>query len=513
MAKKATHPSRLVVTQLEVRDVLGARHFAIEPGQITVLKGRNGCGKTSPIEALKAAIGGGNLAKLARVGAPGEEVEPEVVLVLEGDGAESYRVEKSGNKTARVRARVGDTQAFEEVPRPQEWLRSLYDLRGSNPVAYLTAKDDERAVMLLEALTLKLDRSELEHILGLDAKHVPMLPTDMHPLEELELIRDAIFRARTGVNVNARGKADAADQTRRKLPAEIPVDQKVAIATLDGEVQALATEVGRVETQADADEGAAITAATGTYAREEQRLKDEFRTEAQKLRRAHEAKAAELRAKVERQIAALNAETDRVVDALNGSIVEQIDAAEKAKDEAVAEARRQREAARFQTEAKKRDLAARREQLASLRAQAQESAAVRALQQQAEQFEQEASDLKAESERMTETINALDAFRRRLADNLPIPGLSIEGKTIKVNGIPFDQLNTQQRIDIAVRVATLRSKDMRLPLCFVDGAEALDKEHFDALVQRLEQEGVQAFIARVEDRDFEVEKIGEAVTA
>ena len=38
------------------------------------------------------------------------------------------------------------------------------------------------------------------------------------------LLRDAVFRTRTGVNRDAKGKTAAAEQTRRNAPATIPED-------------------------------------------------------------------------------------------------------------------------------------------------------------------------------------------------------------------------------------------------------------------------------------------------
>ena len=88
----------LRVVAVQVKDVLGAREFSMEPGRgVTILSGPNGSGKSTALSALQAVLGGGNLAKLARVDPKkGRAEEPEVVLVIEGDGAEAYRVRRKG---------------------------------------------------------------------------------------------------------------------------------------------------------------------------------------------------------------------------------------------------------------------------------------------------------------------------------------------------------------------------------------------------------------------------------
>ena len=73
---------KLKVISIQIRDILGCREMAMEPGKVTVISGSNGSGKTSAIEAFKSIIGGGNLANIAYVAKEGEsKSKPEIVLV------------------------------------------------------------------------------------------------------------------------------------------------------------------------------------------------------------------------------------------------------------------------------------------------------------------------------------------------------------------------------------------------------------------------------------------------
>ena len=495
--------SELRVVSVIIKDVLGAKEFNLEPGKITQLRGKNGSGKSTALQALQSALAGGNLAKLARVGEPGETVEPEVVLVLEGAGSEAYRVERKADKV-RVRARVGDTAAFEDVGRPQTWLRSLWDPQGANPVAFLMAKDADRALMLLEALPLKFDRAALLEEMGVQAASIPPVPIGLHPLEEIGLIRDAVFGQRTGVNRDEKSATQAADQLRRSIPAVLPEDPEEAIQFLQGEVGALATGLAADEEKAAAAEREAVRTADAEAAQEEQRIEAAFKAKAARLRSDHEGRAATLRREVEEKIAHELANVEKAISDRK----EADEAALRKSDEKAAAARQSAGAARARADqalaATRNTLNAKQQQLAVLREQAKASAQAHALDGQATRFENEAARLVEESDRLTKAIATLDAYRRRMAEDLPIEGLEIEGKEIRVHGIPYDQLNTQQRVDIAVRVACLRAKDQRLPVVFVDGAEALDRVHFDLLVERLREAGVQAFLGRVEDSELQV---------
>ncbi len=464
--------SKLRVTSLQVRDVLGAREFAVEPGRVTVLSGRNASGKTTVLESLKSVVGGGNLARLARIpGDPDEEIDPEIVLVLREDGGREYRVEKT-SKATRLRAQVGDSAGYEDVPQPQRWLSGLFDTRLSNPLEFLRAPDKDRVLLLLGALPVELDRERLHADMGIDLSEIAAVPAGLHPLQELAYLREAVFRERTGVNRDAKQKASTAEQTLRATPAVLPDGHEAEIEELDRRV-----------TEADRE----IAEQTATERRDHRATVEQKRAEEQ---RAAERKRADLEAEIAKMRTALEAEIAERAAEVQAEI-----------DEAVAH-HEERTAAFAE---RQREIDEDRHRLFDLREQAKAAIKAQTLRDQAEQFEAEAEELRERSGALTRAIEALDRYRRELADDLPISGLAVEGKEITVDGVPFDQVNTARQIEIAVKVACLRAKDQRLPIVWVDGAEALDSENFEALVAALKAEGVQAFIGAVRDSDLTTE--------
>ncbi|MBK6418494.1 MAG: hypothetical protein IPF79_04785 [Ignavibacteria bacterium] len=70
----------------------------------------------------------------------------------------------------------------------------------------------------------------------------------------------------------------------------------------------------------------------------------------------------------------------------------------------------------------------------------------------------------------------------------------IEG-TVFLEGVPFDRVNTQKKIDAVVALAGALAGKMKL-VC-VDGIEALDKDHYDAFIQRAQESDLQYFVTKV----------------
>jgi hypothetical protein len=429
------------------------------------------------LEAVKNAVGGGNLANLARLD-DGEETKPEVVLILDGDEGH-FRVEKDGGKL-RVRERVGDTQGFKDVVKPQRWLSGLHDGALANPIDFLNANDKRRVLLLLEALPIDLDRDQLWEEMKLNPEKYPPVPSTLHPLQEMGMIRENIFRERTGVNVDRKGKESAAEQTRRETPAELPADQEQKITALMAQINESTEAVVRRE-------GAAAEKRDKTI----QQKRITLAAEIGKVEREGEAFAAQLRAEVERKIADRAADDYHLVANLKNDIERSTTEARNAYDDEMTA-----------ISAAQSEIDGNKLRLSELRHQQKQSVMARTLHRQAEEFQREADELKEKSEQLTAALDALDKFRRRLADNLPIQGLEVGDKTIHHDGIPWKQINTAKQIELAVKISCLRAKGKKLPVVWVDGAEALDSDNFKILCDALREENVQAFIGRVSDHDL-----------
>ena len=116
----------LTVSQIRIRNILGIESLEFKPGKVATVTGANGCGKTSVIEAIRAALGGGHDASLLREGAN----KGEVVLIL-SDGMEISKKVTAGRSPVEVMDPEQGT-----IRQPQTFLNDLADAFGANPIAF-----------------------------------------------------------------------------------------------------------------------------------------------------------------------------------------------------------------------------------------------------------------------------------------------------------------------------------------------------------------------------------------
>ena len=479
----------MLINRISGKAILGLEEFAFDLGRITRISGGNAAGKSSLLEALKASLGGGNLARLARVGA-GEDAPPETVLVIDNG---ELQVERSGERPAKVLKRVGDTAAYEKVRQPQKFLNTLFDPSLTNPLRFLQEKPEEQAQLLLEALPLQLDDNEVRACLAGLRTEVP----EGHPLAVLADLRQSLYDERTGINVSAKDKERTAHELQLGLPARIPEDLAAEIETLREAVIAAqrVVDVARVECRTKLQ--AAEAAATSEHTTATQDVASDF-----KVAKARREK------KLEEDIAALRAAADADVAVLRTTAesaqAEALRARDAAMEEAAGIAIEEQNRITREDEPK---LVAARDALTRAEAQQGSIAQQRANAALVKRLESERDELKARSEKLSRAMDRLDAYRLQLARNLPIPGLEVKDGRVFLAGVPFEQVNTAMRMRVAVQVAALRAKSMPLPALFIDGVEALDAEGREALLREVEPTGCQVFMSEVTEGPLRVEAL------
>lgn len=483
--------SKLKVSSLKIQDVLGITQYSMEPGKVTLISGDNAAGKTSVMRSIDSVLEGGDLAKLARIGDNGEEIDPEIVMVLESDEGQKFMVEKN-TKSLKVRAQVGDSAGFEDVPQPARFLKGLYDNHMFSPVKFMEApnyskdpKKKDRIRMLLGALPVELDREQLWKDMKISKKDISPVPEGLHPLIEMNLITESIKEKRKGINRDAKSKAGSAEQIRRSIPAVLPDGHDDEIEELEKSISAKEREITeRVEQAKGKCEVGCNDAQTGV---------NDIQHEENSR---HEQWASSKRAELEKKIAEQKADLEVLIAEDLQETNDKIAEAMESRDELQAEFRKERDSIVEQAFKEQSALESDRTKLTEMREAGKAAVKAKALHEQAEAFDDESKKLGKISQKLTFALNALDKKRREMANNLPIKGLAVVDKEIQLDGISYDHLNTAKQIKLAVQIACLRSKEQELPLVKVDGAEALGSKNFELFVKYLNEENAQSFIGK-----------------
>lgn len=427
------------IAKIKISNILGIEELEIAPGKFNQISGPNGAGKTTVLEAIKAALKGGHDATLLRTGAE----KGEAVLVLD-DGTEITKRVTPDDSTTSVKNAEGKREK-----KPADVIRQLTDMISINPVDFLRATKKERVNVLLESLPIEVDHDRLEQIAGSAFTEYPVNKgrhEGTHALVLIDLIRTAIFNARTGTNRAVKEKHSTINQLAETLP--------------DGEVESPASPDALL---------AQIT------------VEDEKRD-------------AELQ-RIDTKLAGLRAETEERIEALRQQIANE--------QNKFAEIERLASRQRELTITQHRDSTAiLRHDLSTIQAAQRAAAKHETTRETIASMNEDAARLQAEADAQTAAIADLDAYKSELLGNLPIKGLTVENGEIYRDGVQFDRLNTAQQVEIAVEIAKLRAGTLGVICC--DGLELLDSQRYAEFQQQAIASGMQLFITRVSDDAFTI---------
>jgi DNA repair exonuclease SbcCD ATPase subunit len=442
----------LNVSGITIRNVLGIESLQIKPGKVTVIRGRNGSGKSSIIEGIKSALKGGHDATLLRNGADKGET---VILLNDGRsiGKSIYPTRSQAHVTGPAGTKTNETHS--------ETIAQLVDALSVNPVDFLVPPKKSgpeakqfRLSALLEAMPMKADLAKLEEITG--EAVMPQL-ADVHALDAIEAVHKAIFEGRTRSNTLIRDKKGTIAQLEATIPAAL----------------------------ADTD------------SLDENTLEDA-------IAKADEERDAELK-RVDDKIAGMETEWENAIDAKHAEISKlenEIQAIKTDRETKRGLARKQRQKALDKCTAEKEPI---NSKINLIRANRDAAAKARSTRETVNTMYADLAKLEEDEQAATAALDGLKAYKASLLQSLPIPGLEVREGDIYYGEVLFDRLNTAQRAKIAVDIAKLRAGPLGF-IC-VDGLELLDQEAFDAFVEEAKRAEAQLVVTRVDECDLTIDTL------
>lgn len=220
------------ITQFEAHNVFGLREVKLEPGQITLVEGRNGAGKSGVVDAM--------LATFSSKGIQGEVVtrgeEKGWTYIKFNDGSS---VKATFSKDGKAKRTVL-TADKDEKRSPQTYLDELFGASIVNPVQFLNMTTAEKRKVLLSALPIKVSQDELQEWFG---RAVPV-DTDKHGLDVLADVEKYWYDKRKDANADVKAAKNELDVVEKSIPADFDAAEWENVDT--GSLTAELQDIGRI---------------------------------------------------------------------------------------------------------------------------------------------------------------------------------------------------------------------------------------------------------------------------
>jgi DNA repair exonuclease SbcCD ATPase subunit len=467
------------ISRLKIRNLLGIEELEFNAGKFVHIAGPNGSGKSSVLEAIKAVFKGGHDATILRTGTD----KGEIVFELD-DGTEITKIVREHTSDLKIR-RPGSNKP---LPKPKELLDNLVDQLSNNPIEFLLERDEKRRVdVLLETMPIVVDLPRLQQISGVS---LPPNAEHMHMYQLFDHVHTTVYEDRTGTSRAVDEKKKTIIQLTQAMPAlpegvvggELELEAK--LVEIDANKDLSLTEVHEKLTTYSNAVQANIATVTAAHDESIRKYQDAMDSEIAELQKLLDQKRSEKLA----NIARMRAEQSSAVTELQNRISTTTARADAKR----LEIKKSHQEARGPVEAQLNILRSNRD-MAARRAQTQET--IKAL-------EAELKQLEADVERQNRALDAINAYKSEVLQNLPIPGLEVRAGKIYRNGVVFNRLNLEQRMNIGIEIAKLRAGDLGV-VC-VDGIEAFDSAHFEEFKRQANNTDLQFIVTRVSDHPFAI---------
>jgi DNA repair ATPase RecN len=200
------------VSRLVIKNFQGVQELDARPGDLTLVAGRNGAGKTSILSAITAAVTSarGERPRLVR----DEAGESFVLLELDDGHVVRRTIEDNGRTAGPVVVTDGTGR---EVSAAQRFLSSVGAGFGFDPLAFVALPPQEQTKRLLEVVPADVPMPEL---IKLGGGRLPEVDYTQHPLQVLTALGKVLEEKRRVAGRDARDSEGMA----AKLRADVPTD-------------------------------------------------------------------------------------------------------------------------------------------------------------------------------------------------------------------------------------------------------------------------------------------------
>lgn len=498
------------ITKLEVNNFIGITEAAIEPKKMTVIRGKNGQGKTSWVEAIKAALRGAGADKI-RVGASKSEI------FIATDEIEVRRRITAAGSTVTVK-KDGVT-----ISKPQAYLDGIIGDFSFEPVRFFLMSPKEQTEYLLKAIPVKATLEQLKTwTRGLLSALDGFLP--LHGLEAISLAEKTLYDLRAADNARVKTLESAITELENTIPAGAkdfnPADMQAVMEQISaakqqeqeytritGEIEScgilekeLTEELTDVNSKMD-DKSAHLSSVTQTAA-------GIVEIAISPLEAKREA-AAKALAAVDLEISQALSNNQRKADSntkisyLKESIADLVKFQDSAKAKLL---KNKADRAAYEAKLSKMEsvnVTPLNEQLDAMK-KAQEYQ--RDLDRLSDMFKELKTVKKSAEDRdkAVKTLQTVAPAEMLKAAKMPVDGLAYSAGQFTLHGVPIQNLSTSEKARLAVAVTKQLNSGYPIKVICLDGFESLDTETQTAFMEEAAHDDFQYFVTCVGDSDMTI---------
>jgi DNA repair exonuclease SbcCD ATPase subunit len=439
--KKLIRRSKLNILSISIKNVLGIEEKLITPdGNIIEITGGNGKGKTSIIESIKDAFGGGKENTLLRNGTD------KGVCEIQLDDLLIRKVHTALASKLTVKGKVFGTDSMAALPSPAKVIRELVTPNSIDPVRLLTSSDKDLITAVMDALPMTADPARISSIVGGSVD----IEEGQHALAVIGKFMKMISEERTLVNRDNKTAITMRDQLQATLPAEIPSidEQRGEIEKKQTAIENIRSSARRVSRRVNVKNAVNIDKAWDDS------------LEAQEVMK--EATAAFEKAKA-LHISLVESNKEEAENAFNDELNRADDLHEEINEisEAISQTGKLQETKK-----------------------------------QVDGYAEQVRVSGKKSQKYTQQLKGFEDYKIELCSDLPIKGLELVDGKLLMNGISFRTLNSAARIDLVIELAKVSAG--KLGLILLDNSEMMDNETYKEFIAKAKKTDLTFIIARVD---------------
>ncbi len=477
------------ISKLYFKNVYGITQAELEPGDVTIFKGPNECGKTSFLHSIMTIFS--NKGMRTRIIKNGEK-EAELQIELD-DGTVIDR-----KKRLEASDFIKVSNGRDVMNSPESFLKNLFSGEQFNPVRDFCEKTPrEQKKVLLSLCSINYGPDDFTRDFGElpqnyeDGRHV------LENLEAIQSINGFYYKTREDTNRERRANENIRDDILLTMPKDYSVE--------DWRLFDLSAEYGKVSTATA--HNAKIAAATTEVETLTERLAGismEFDNKILRMKAGYDLKkqnVADENVKIQQQIAELQAKIDRNIE-----IAAQCDIASKSDEKTLLD---NRDSLIEETLRKKKELQSFVDanitiDVEPIKAAADEAERMKSFVRDADKvndINEVILALKNKADELTRKIELARALPSQLLQTaiMPVSGISIQNGEILVDNLPIDNLSDGRQMEIALEIAKAKAGDLKVVL--LDGFERLDPNRQSSFLLKAKESGLQFFITSVAGGD------------